>query len=136
MGLIKDSLSIQNASGHGIDLMIKDNNDKWVSFEVKTSVRKSQGRLDGRAKKPNQRDGADRFTKSRLERAREGNGHWAGNPDREAKAREILNEIGGAKVEGYVIHISLYHKKGQQVEFRSWVKGSPRGTAIPNASSK
>jgi RHS repeat-associated protein len=135
-GLIQDSLAIQNASDQGIDLMVQLNTGEWVAIEVKTSRRSTMGRLDNRARRPNQRSGANAFTRSRLERARDQEGQWRNLDDATSdRAEEILDEIDarGGRVRGFVIHITSFHKRGQAVEFREWVSGNARGRAIPGA---
>lgn len=101
-----DIIAIQNASGHGIDLIGRKGDSIGV-FEVKTT----KG-LRGRKPpdlKPRQKKGMDWFANDVLEQARKQTGRYEGIPDEmaEAAARYQADILAGAPVTGSVIGINL-----------------------------
>lgn len=127
-GFLKEVTSIQNASGHGIDLLAKDAGDVWRAFEVKTSI---SGRRRALSKKEriNQRSGPLAYVESRLERA--ANENWLGQG---STARRIYDEIQAQEFDhglpGNVIHITNFMRNNQAVKFYDWVSGSRLGLPI------
>lgn len=115
-------------------MMVKTNDGKWVSFEIKTTKRKRLSYLDNKANKPNQRSGADKFTKNRLNRAV--NDWKSMPPGTKEKAKEILkdlkdnNQLGTNGVKGFVIQIMGAGTKDSDTEIRKWVKGSSKGDKL------
>jgi RHS repeat-associated protein len=98
--------SLQNRSGHGVDLIARDRNGLLHFFEVKTS---SGIRAPGLS--VDQAKGAASFAMSRLRRAAAGLGAWGAvhDPHSAARARALLTEIAssGGTVRGEVIQVTL-----------------------------
>ncbi|MCA9621836.1 MAG: YraN family protein, partial [Myxococcales bacterium] len=88
--------SIENTSGHGIDLVVRDRSGKLVFVEVKANT----SRLSGAQGK-----GANHFVPSRLQRAQ--NWRKTKDPSTGAKAQAWENEIQGQTVDGKVIRVDL-----------------------------
>ena len=81
--------SIQNESGHGIDIAAKNPQGARRFAEVKTSRGPRAGRLS-----PAQAKGADQFVTSRLQRAAGGARGWQNvDPNVTARARSLLGEV-------------------------------------------
>ncbi|MHB1425942.1 MAG: polymorphic toxin-type HINT domain-containing protein, partial [Gemmataceae bacterium] len=114
--------SIQNASGHGIDLITRKGGELFF-WEVK-------GSQIGRFKlSPAQARGVDSFVKSRLDRAARGLGSWRGlNPRIADKARYLLDEIkatGGKARGGVIFFPNLFSGKGSTVQIQPWLPPKP-----------
>ena len=98
--------SLQNRSGHGIDLIARDANGLLHFFEVKTTRGLRAPSLSAA-----QRQGATSFVASRLQRAALGQGAWGAvhDPHTAARAQSLLSEIGsgGGTVAGEVLEVTL-----------------------------
>jgi Holliday junction resolvase-like predicted endonuclease len=82
--------SIKNPSGHGIDIVARDSNNRLVFFEVKTS-----NGLTAPALSYDQSLGAEYFVKTRLQRAAAGTGAWAAEDARTQQyAERLIEEVG------------------------------------------
>ncbi|HHH28655.1 MAG TPA: hypothetical protein ENK57_09980, partial [Polyangiaceae bacterium] len=88
--------SIENTSGHGIDLVVRDRTGKLVFIEVKANT----SRLSKAQAK-----GAGYFVKTRLERAMKWN--KTKDPNTNGRAKALFKEIDGQTVEGKVIRVDL-----------------------------
>jgi RHS repeat-associated protein len=108
--------SIQNKSGHGIDLVARDRAGNLWFFEVKTTEGTVVPRLS-----PAQAHGASFFVPSRLGRAQGGTGHWANvhDPATAARATSHISEIAGSggTVRGEVIEVNIGNR---QITRRPW----------------
>jgi RHS repeat-associated protein len=96
--------SIQNRSGHGIDIVARDGVGALWFFEVKTT----EG-LVAPALSTAQALGAKSFVTDRLRRAARSAVAWAAihDPNVAAKADALLREIRGVGVRGEVIRVTL-----------------------------
>lgn len=91
-GNYSDVVSIQNNSGHGVDILAKNaQTGEWEAFEVKTTSTSKAPGLSA-----DQRLGADFYTQDRLGRAASGSGPYStlSAADR-ARAQQILAEVQG-----------------------------------------
>ena len=98
--------SVQNKSGHGIDLVARDSKGVLHFFEVKTS-----SGLRALPLSAAQKLGSQSFVISRLQRAASADGAWSKvhSPNTASTAVELLDEIkgSGGKVSGQLIRITL-----------------------------
>jgi RHS repeat-associated protein len=111
--------AIQNRSGHGIDILARNNAGELRFFEVKTTTTGEAGRLSSAQRY------TENFITSRLERASQAQGQWQ-NLDAATrhKAADALAEIrGGASVRGVKIDV-MYPAGGAegapQLQFSRW----------------
>jgi Holliday junction resolvase-like predicted endonuclease len=107
--------SIQNRSGHGIDLVARDQNGNLMFFEVKTGAGdRAPGLSEAQAK------GADSFVRSRLASAAAGKGAWGAvhDPNAQASALALQAELGSSPAQGEVLFIT--QGNGSIVE-KPWV---------------
>ncbi len=116
-----DIKPIQNKSGHGIDLVSKNRKGVRQINEVKATTTDKPGRLSKPQSDP------QNFTTSRLEKAKEGKGHWKKKnvaENTQNDAREILKEIqSGADVKFKKIDVYL-EKDGtlKKIKETDWKK--------------
>ena len=99
--------SIQNRSGHGIDIVARDASGALRFFEVKTTTGRTAPAL-----RADQRRGVDYFVGSRLDRAAAPQGPWNAvhDPHIVARADALRKEIAKGNpgaIQGEVIEITL-----------------------------
>ncbi|MBN8614635.1 MAG: hypothetical protein J0L92_28810 [Deltaproteobacteria bacterium] len=104
--------SLQNSSGHGIDLITRDSSGTLHFWEVKVNT----ARLS-----PDQRSGAA-FIRDRLEQARDGLGHWAHtpNPRASALADSLLTELGSGAPQGSVLRVRPGAHPTRRIRRTTW----------------
>lgn len=99
--------SVQNKSGHGIDLVARDRNGNLHFFEVKTTVGSTPPRLSVA------QQNSTTFIDSRLARAENPTGTGAGqptavhDPNTASRATALRNEIAGNPPQTSVIRVTL-----------------------------
>jgi RHS repeat-associated protein len=97
--------SVQNKSGHGIDLVARDRNGNLHFFEVKTTVGSTPPRLSVA------QQNSSNFIGTRLDRAAGGSSAWRStaihDPNAAAKAAELRKEIGTTTPQASVIRVTL-----------------------------
>jgi len=96
--------SVQNRSGHGLDIVVRNARGIVRVVEVKTT----QGLVAPALSKAQAR-GAGYFGDSRLQQAVLGKGPWGAthDPNMAAKANAILNELSGRFPKGFVMRVTL-----------------------------
>ncbi len=90
---------IQNTSGHGIDLIMRDRDGGILVVEVKSHRLEAAPRVSA---------DTETFVKSRLERARDKTGHWKNvNQETQISAIHFLEDIVDRKVRvrGIVVNV-------------------------------
>lgn len=112
-----DITPVQNASGHGIDLVPRNPTGRLRFFEVKTSAGRRAPALS-RA----QREGPTPFVTSRLERAIAGDGPWGRlDPALRAKAEDLLEEILETGIaQGIRVGVTNVGRATRQIRYRRW----------------
>ncbi|MBI4955278.1 MAG: RHS repeat protein [Myxococcales bacterium] len=111
--------SMQNKSGHGVDIVIQDKGTGEVKVvEVK---------VNGSQMSPDQKKGADWYARDRLRRAERGEGQWASAGGRAkrvaAELRAYLKSIGRKALRGYVLRIEVdKHGRARVVDKKPWKK--------------
>jgi RHS repeat-associated protein len=100
--------SVQNTSGHGIDLVTRDPSGTLHFWEVKVnSARMSRAQSGGAT-----------FIRSRLARAL----NWKSthHPRLAAQARELLREIGGTNISGTVLYVRPGAAPSGRITTKKW----------------
>ena len=114
-----DIVQIQNASGHGIDIVARNKVGELRFFEVKTSTTGVAGRLS------TPQTYTTDFITSRLERAAQAQGQWKNlDPATRRQAANILAEVrGGSSIQGMKVDV-MYPAAGSQgppkLSFSRW----------------
>jgi Laminin G domain len=113
----KEVVPIQNASGHGIDLVMRDRNGGILVVEVKSHLL---------AARPKVRTNMEDFVKTRLEGALSKTGYWE-NVDAETlrNAVKFWNEIElkGMKPKGIVVNIDYALTQYPRERYFEWADG-------------
>jgi RHS repeat-associated protein len=119
-----DIMPIQNASGHGIDLVAKNLAGEWRYFEVKSTTTGLPYALRGQQKN------IVAFVRSRLQRAAGGRGLWKNvAPEIRGRANQLLKEIdsGVSDIKGFKVDVFLPQQGGislfdgpVQMDFTPW----------------
>ncbi len=108
---------IQNASGHGIDLIMRDRDGGILVVEVKSH------RLEG---KPRGSADMETFAKSRLQAAKSAEGHWK-NVDSKTQANAVrfFDDIDQRKVRvrGIVVNVDYALAQFPKERYYEWAKG-------------
>lgn len=98
----KDYVAIQNASGHGVDVIAKLDDGSYAVFEVKASVTGNFKKL------PRSQYDMERFLRTRLATAANKNGNFPAAA--QARAEELLDEIrnnGFQNISGNRVNVNL-----------------------------
>ena len=97
----KDYVAIQNASGHGVDVIAKLDDGSYAVFEVKASVTGNFKKL------PRGQDNMEEFLQSRLATATDKKGYPAAA---QARAKLLLDELdanGFQNISGNRVNVNL-----------------------------
>jgi YD repeat-containing protein len=115
--------SVQNKSGHGIDILAKAkygaHHGKWIGLEVKTT----SGTAGDISFTDGQRAGADFFIRRTLGNAANERGPrwWPWESERGTRAQEILNEMPASRrFEGYVLQVTKVNSPDPKVLVYDW----------------
>ena len=97
-----DILPIQNASGHGIDMIAKHTSGQWVAFEVKGHIEKGTARVRGLAEM-----GAKGFAENVLKRIADKRPGWGtANHARKAAVDALTHHLAtDGRLRGIVINV-------------------------------
>lgn len=110
-------VSLQNESGHGIDIAARKAGGPWEFVEVKTTMGEDTPRLRGE-----QRNARD-FIRSRLERAAVGQGAWKNaDPSVRQAARRILDDMDKdpRRVTSHVVRVCNANSCNQFIDVGVW----------------
>lgn len=111
--------SIQNKSGHGLDLVLRNRAGNLVFAEIKTTA----GRYAPAMSKA-QRKGGDWFVQNRLGRAVAGKGHWShvrGAPGSvPIRAQDLLDEVRASGALFETMSIRLGRAPGDRIVRQMW----------------
>lgn len=114
--------SVQNRSGHGIDILAKArfgrDHGKWIGLEVKTT----KGTAGDIYFTEGQRAGADSFIRKTLNNASNPSGArwWPWETGRGEQAERVLFEMTGKRFDGYVLQVTRVNSPDPKVMVYDW----------------